>query len=348
VGQYDGLVVGFSAWCRDGPNLPISGEKSLPRVLVTGGAGMIGGHAVTLLCAKGHEVTVIDDLTAGRREHVPAGVRFLVGSILNDHDLELAFATTPEYVLHLAASFANQRSVDDPENDLTVNGHGSLRVLKFCAKYDVRKVLFASSSCVYGNKDVMRETNNDYRPTTPYAMTKLLGEQYARFYAEQYGLNALVARLFNVYGPNEYPERYRNVIPKFLADAIQGNPLCITGSGEEVRDFTFVSDIVDGICLALFSHSQPGEVFNIARGHGTSIMGLATTINELTRNKAGVIIKPRRNWDVVQKRIGIIQKASVSLGYQPKIDLHEGLTKTAKWLSGTLACNPSRKVSDCS
>jgi UDP-glucose 4-epimerase len=303
----------------------------MARILVTGGAGMIGGHVIVSLCDEGHDVTVIDDLSTGRRERVPQVVRFAVGSILDDHCLKKAFSNEPEFVIHLATSFANQRSVDNPESDLMINGLGTLRVFESCVRYGVHKVLFSSSSCVYGNMDVMRERNTGYQPATPYAMTKLLCEQYAQFHAEQRGLNVVIARMFNAYGPNEYPEEHRNVIPKFFAQAIQRQPLSIMGSGDETRDFTFVSDIVDGIRLALFSQTRPGEIFNLASGVDTTVMELATSINALMGNTAGVVMQRRRDWDRVQKRRGDIEKARNMLGYDPKVHLQEGLKKTAMW-----------------
>jgi UDP-glucose 4-epimerase len=296
---------------------------------------MIGSHIVPLLRGEGHRITVLDDLSAGRREHVPEDVRLIVGSILDDTALAAAISDKPDYVLHLATVFANQNSIDHPESDLAVNGLGTLRILKCCAEAGVKKVLFTSSSCVYGDKYPMREADADFQPTTPYAATKLLGEQYARIFVECSGLDIVIVRLFNVFGPNEYPEIYRNVIPKFFASALQNKPLSISGTGYETRDFTFVLDAVDGIRRALFAATRPGDVFNVASGRETSICELAKNINDIMGNDAGVTHGPRRDWDRVLRRRGNIEKARKLLGYAPRFDLQEGLKRTANWFLST-------------
>ena len=217
------------------------------RVLVTGGAGAIGSNLARALIKRGNEVVVVDDLSSGYRDLVPAGARFVEGSITDDTALAAAFEPAPHYVVHAAALFANQNSVDHPQDDLMVNGLGLIKVLERAVKAEVRKVLFCSSSCVYGGKAMMREGDLELRPETPYAITKWLGERYIRYWADQHGLNAASVRLFNVYGPGERPGRYRNVVPNFFALALRGESLVVTGTGEETRDFTFMKDAVDGL-----------------------------------------------------------------------------------------------------
>lgn len=305
----------------------------MTRILVTGGAGAIGSNLAAALIARGDSVTILDDLSSGHRSLAPAGARLVVGSVTDDAALEQAFADKPERVFHLAALFANQNSVEHPDRDLSVNGLGVVKVLGFAQRAGVAKVLYTSSSCVYGNKAVMRETDTDFRPDTPYAITKLLGEQYCRFWSDFHKLDTVMVRLFNTYGPGEHPGRYRNVIPNFMKLAMAGEPLPITGTGEETRDFNFVADTVAGLLLAMDRPTTPGDVFNLASGRETTIKALAEAINAITGNPAGLRFQPRRGWDHVLTRRGDTAKAERLLGYRPAVSLHDGLARTHEWLA---------------
>ena len=185
---------------------------------------------------------------------------------------------------------------------------------------------------MYGNRENVFETGSELEPETPYAATKLLGENYTLFWARQHGLNTVTVRIFNSYGPGEFPGKYRNVIPNFISTALQGKALQITGTGEETRDFTFVSDVVDGIFSLIDGKTQPGEIFNIASGRETRIIDLARMINDLTQNQAGVTFLPRRSWDGISRRKGNIEKIQSRLGYSPKVNLRQGLETTIQWL----------------
>ncbi len=307
----------------------------MTRILVTGGAGAIGSNLAAELLARGHDVTILDDLSSGHRALIPSRAAFVDGSVTDDAALTKAFANTPERVFHLAALFANQNSVDHPDRDLTVNGLGVVKVLEHAKRSGVAKVLYTSSSCVYGNKPVMRETDLDFKPDTPYAITKLLGEQYCRFWSDMHKLDTVMVRLFNTYGPGEHPGRYRNVIPNFMAMALRGEALPITGTGEETRDFNFVADTVAGMILAMETPTIAGDVFNLASGSETTIAKLAETINKLTGNRAGIDFKPRRGWDHVLTRRGDTTKAERILGYKPKVTIEDGLARTHAWLVET-------------
>jgi nucleoside-diphosphate-sugar epimerase len=179
----------------------------------------------------------------------------------------------------------------------------------------------------------MREDDTDLHPDTPYAITKLLGEHYAAFWADQHGLDVVTARLFNSYGPHEFPGRYRNVIPNFFQLALTGQPLTITGTGAETRDFTYVGDIVRGLMLLLFGDTPAGDVYNLGSGVETSIAALADQINAITGNTAGVVHTERRSWDHVSRRVADVSKARRRLGYEPAVGLAEGLEATYRWLS---------------
>ena len=304
----------------------------MSRVLVTGGAGAIGGNLVRSLVDRGDDVVVLDDLSSGRRDAVGPTAALLVGSVSDETAVEHAFSFGPERVVHLAALFANQNSVDHPEADLTVNALGTLRVLRASVEHGVAKVLICSSSCVYGTGD-----SDDARPPalvqeTPYAMTKALAESYARFYSAEHGLDTVIVRPFNVYGPGEVPGMYRNVIPNFLARAAAGEPLLITGTGRETRDFTFVDDTVNGMLLALDADTQPGDAFNLATGVETTIGDLAERINALVGSTAGIELQARRSWDAIERRRGDATRAASLLGFSPSIGLDEGLERTWRWL----------------
>jgi nucleoside-diphosphate-sugar epimerase len=300
--------------------------------LITGGAGAIGSNLAASLVEHGHDVTIIDDLSSGRRNLVPPGARFIEGSIESEEKLTQAFATRPQWVFHLAALFANQNSVEHPERDLLVNGRGTIKVLEYAVSSGVQKLLFSSSSCVYGHKEIMREDDIDFDLDTPYAITKLLGEQYCKYWSRAHGLDTVIVRLFNTYGPHEYPGTYRNVVPNFIKLAMRGEPLPITGTGEETRDFNFVGDIVEGLMGAMQARTPPGEVYNLASGTGTRIINLAHDINEIAGNKAGVAFKSRRGWDRVLNRRGDSSKANAAFEFSAKTPLAEGLARTYAWI----------------
>ena len=307
------------------------------KILVTGGAGAIGSNLVkTLLKADPELVIVIDDLSSGHLWNLPKDPRvyFMHGSILDDEKMKRAFSFKPQYVFHLAAHFANQNSVDHPETDLLVNGLGTLKVLEYAHLVDVERLVYASSGCsVYGSNAPLplREDYVSLHLDTPYQINKLVGELYCNYYHDYYGLPVAIARYFNVYGPGEVPGRYRNVIPNFMWWAMNNQPLPITGTGEETRDFTFVDDIVDGTLRMGVIEKAVGEAINLASGKETKIIDLAKMINEITGNKAGIIFRPRRDWDKAIRRRASIEKARKILGYEPKTEMREGLIKVYEW-----------------
>jgi len=315
------------------PDKTYSGRTAL----VTGGAGAIGSNLVAALLQAGAEsVVVLDNLTSGRRELLPPEerVRLYVGDVGDDEMLHLVFGENKiDLVFHLAANFANQNSVDHPRRDLGTNGLGTLKLLEYSARTGVRRFLYTSSSCVYGGKsNALSEDETDFNLDTPYAITKLLGERYVNFFQTYHGLDTVVLRYFNAYGPGEYPGRYRNVIPNFLARAASGQPLVITGSGEETRDFTFVGDTVALTLKAALEPGAVGRVYNVGAGRETNIRDLAERINRLTGNRAGLEFAPRRKWDRISSRLADVSRAKRELGYAPRVGLEEGLALTWDWL----------------
>ena len=305
----------------------------MKRVLVTGGAGAIGSHLVSSLVHSGQEVLVLDDLSSGRKELLPSNVEFINGSITDDRILDSVFESKPQVVFHLAALFANQQSVDRPQHDLEVNGLGTLKVLEKCKQYKVERFVYTSSSCVYGHQDKnLHEEDKLQDLDTPYAATKLLGEQYSKMWSQSQDFVVKVIRVFNSYGPNEFPGIYRNVIPNFLQKAMRGESLTILGEGTETRDFTYVSDVVTGLLLSASTANEVFEIYNIGSGRGTKILDLAKEINSITGNQAPIKFAPRRNWDHILHRVSDISLAQKELGYSPKVRLNEGILKTFEWL----------------
>ena len=305
-------------------------------VLVTGGAGAIGSNLCRELARLGARVLILDNLASGQRWNVPScqGVLFTEGDILDEVKLKRVFFERPQIVYHLAAFFANQNSVDHPERDLMVNGMGTLRLLEYSLLCGVERFVFASSGCtVYdgGAPLPLREDYISMNLTTPYQVTKMLGELYCNFFYNHYGLKVTKTRFFNNYGAGEVPGQYRNIIPNFVYYAMKGLPLPITGDGEETRDFTYVGDTVDGLLRAGVMEAAVGKEFNIATNRETRIGDLARMINTLVGNKAGVQFASRRKWDTHHRRLASIDRAKELLGYSPQTPLEVGLRHTIAW-----------------
>ena len=305
-------------------------------ILVTGGAGAIGSNLVNQLSEiPSRRITVLDNLSSGHVDNIimRKNVRFIHGSVESDEDLRQAISESTDVVFHLAANFANQNSVDFPQRDLQVNGMGTLKILLHSVENKVKKFVYTSSSCVYGDRnEPLDEKCQEYSLDTPYAITKLLGERYVRFFTQHHGLNAVTLRYFNVYGPNEYPGKYRNVIANFFVKAMKNEEIVITGTGEETRDFNFVRDSVRATILASEKDGAIGKVINVASGRETTINDLVKLILNITGSKSNVIYRERRNWDTVTRRVASVAVAKEVLGYQPEVDLESGLRQYYEWL----------------
>jgi UDP-glucose 4-epimerase len=306
-------------------------------VLVTGGAGAIGSNLVKSLCnMETKKVIVIDDLSSGHEWNLPANpkVTFIRGSILDEEKLKWAFKSKPEIVYHLAAHFANQNSVDNPETDLMVNGMGTLKVLEHAHLIGVERFIYASSGCgMYGadSKMPFEEHDVSLKLYTPYQVTKMLGELYTNNFYNLYHLPIVNARFFNSYGPGEVPGKYRNVIPNFFYLALHNQPLPITGTGDETRDFTYVGEIINGLLAMAHYEAAVGEAFNLATGREIRIHNLAELINRIAGNDAGIVFKERRNWDKKNRLLASIEKARKILNYEPEMPFDEGLKHVYKW-----------------
>jgi nucleoside-diphosphate-sugar epimerase len=281
-------------------------------------------------------VIVLDNLSSSERWNIPSlpNVMFVEGDIRDEVKLKRVFFEKPDYVFHLAAFFANQNSVDHPEIDLEVNSLGTLKLLEYSLFTGIKRFIYASSGCsIYGSSAPLplKEEFMSMNLSTPYQITKMVGELYCNFFYNHYGLPVVKTRFFNSYGPGEIPGQYRNVIPNFIYWAMKGEVLPITGTGEETRDFTYVGDIVDGMLRAGYYKEAVGEALNLASGREIKIIELANMINELAGNKAGVRFVKKRKWDTKDRLLASIEKAKRLIGYNPNTDFKEGLERTIEW-----------------
>jgi nucleoside-diphosphate-sugar epimerase len=306
-------------------------------ILVTGGVGAIGSNLVKALSSLDvKKIIVLDDLSSSSKWNLPSldKVLFVQGSVTEDIALKRVFNEEPNIVFHLAAFFANQNSVDFPEKDLNINGLGTLKMLEYSQLTKVDRLVYASSGCsIYGGDAPLplKEEFMSMRLSTPYQITKMLGELYCNFYNDHFDLDIVKARFFNSYGPGEIPGQYRNVIPNFIYWALSGKPLPITGNPNATRDFTFVEDLVDGLLRLGTKKEARGLEFNLAGSREIEIGNLAKMINELTGNKSGINIVGSRKWDTKSRVLASIDRASKTIGYQPKTDFEDGLLQTVTW-----------------
>lgn len=305
--------------------------------LVTGGAGCVGSN----LCKKlaelnAKKVIILDDLSSAYEWNIPKAknVQFIKGSILDEEMLKRAFKEKPEYVFHLAAHFANQNSVDNPEIDLMINGIGTLKVLQYAHLLNIKRFVYSSSGCgVYGLESKMPFEEHDISISlhTPYQVTKLLGELYTNYFHNLYELPIVNARFFNVFGPGEVPGRYRNVIPNFFYWAMNKRMLPITGDGSETRDWTYVDDIINGLLAMGIKEKAVGEAINLGSGKEQKVIDMANMINKITGNESGIVYMERRDWDVKNRLLSSINKAQKLLDYKPKMEFKDGLKNVHGW-----------------
>jgi len=304
------------------------------RIVITGGAGFIGSNlAEVLALAPNNEVCVVDDLSTGRVENIPiaSGIEFIKGSI-TDLQLMNEVLADADFVFHQAALPGVQRSIEDPAHANEVNIRGTLNVLMAARDAGVKKVIYASSSSVYGDTpELPKREGMTPNPLSPYAVTKLVGEYYCKVFNDVYGLSTISLRYFNVYGPRQDPHsEYAAVIPRFVSRVLKGEPPIIYGDGQQTRDFTFVKDVVNANILAM--NSEATGVYNIASGRRISIQELATLITRLTGRDSDlepVFDKPRKG--DVRHSLADISRARAVMGYKPEYSLERGLEETLRW-----------------
>jgi nucleoside-diphosphate-sugar epimerase len=303
----------------------------LARYLVTGGAGFIGSHIVDRLRARGDEVRVLDDFSSGKRENVPQGVEVVEGSVA---DLETAqrAAAGCDFVIHQAAIPSVPRSVKDPVSSNRANVDGTLNMLVAARDTGVKRLVFAGSSSVYGESAVLPK-REDMRPAplSPYALQKLIGEQYCQMFTRLYGLETVTTRYFNVFGPRQQPgSPYSGVISLFIEALAQGKAPMVHGDGRQTRDFTFVGDVVTGVLKAAEAPGASGEVINVAAGGRISLTELIRNIQMVLKTDVEPVFGPVREGDVRDSQADIA-KARQLLGFTPTVPFDEGLRETIAW-----------------
>lgn len=301
-------------------------------ILVTGGAGFIGSHVAEAYLAAGHEVTVVDNLSSGKREQVPAGAKFSQVSI-EDADMESVFKSSPkvfDVVNHHAAQIDVRKSVADPKFDAHVNILGSLQLLECCRKYGVKKVIFASSGgTMYGECDQQpgREDKAP-EPISPYGVSKLAVEHYLRFYEKIYSLDYTVLRYGNVYGPRQDPLGEAGVVAIFCGAILARKPVTIFGSGDQKRDYVYVKDVAQANVLALTRGSR--EILNVGTQQGASVNELF----EMLQTISGYEQAPQRGAERPGELLtSVLETSKISrlFGWKPQTSFSEGVRLTYEY-----------------
>lgn len=310
----------------------------MDKMVVTGGAGFIGSNLAEHLIRQGHAVVVIDNLSTGRRQNLSpwsreAGDRFqFLQADINDTDrLREAFRGVT-YVFHLAAIPSVARSIENPWATQSANINGTLSVLLAARDAGVKRVIAASSSSVYGDDANLPKSEERLgRALSPYALSKFVTEGYCRLFHQLYGLETVSLRYFNVFGPRQDPKsEYAAVIPRFCTRMLAGMPPIVYGDGEQSRDFTFVTNVIDANCRAAASPNAVGEAFNIGCGFQTSLNQLIQKLKFLLNSTIQPVYQPARKGDV-RHSVADIRKASRILGYTPSVTLEEGLRRVLEW-----------------
>jgi nucleoside-diphosphate-sugar epimerase len=301
--------------------------------LVTGGAGFIGSHLAEELLRRGQTVRVVDSLITGKRRNLDAipGAEFLEGD-LAERDVADRAVGGIDYVLHQAAIPSVPRSVQDPVTSNRANIDASLNILVAARDAGVKRLVYAGSSSAYGNTATLpKREDMPANPLSPYALQKLVAEQYCQLFTSLYGFETVTIRYFNVFGPRQDPgSPYSGVISLFATALIKGQAPVIYGDGEQTRDFTYVANVVDGVLRAAEAPKAAGEVINVATGGRISLNELLRTMNRIVGTSLQPIYKEPRAGDVRDSQADIT-KAKHLLGYAPHVGLEEGLKHTLAW-----------------
>jgi nucleoside-diphosphate-sugar epimerase len=301
--------------------------------LVTGGAGFIGSHMAEELVRRGERVRVVDSLITGKRAnlaHLP-GVEFIEGDLAETEVARQAVQGV-DYVLHQAAIPSVPRSVKDPLTSNRANIDASLSLLVAARDAGVKRVVYAGSSSAYGDTPTLpKREDMPTKPLSPYALQKLVSEQYMQMFSALYGLETVTTRYFNVFGPRQDPgSPYSGVISLFITSLLAGRRPIIYGDGGQTRDFTYVANVVDGVLRACHAPGVSGRVMNVATGGRISLLELLDTLCSLVGTKLEAVFEAGRAGDVrdSQADIGL---AKALIGYEPTVDLREGLERTLAW-----------------
>jgi nucleoside-diphosphate-sugar epimerase len=301
--------------------------------LVTGGAGFIGSHLAEELLRRAQRVRVVDSLITGKRRNLDHlhGVEFIEGD-LAEPDVAARAVAGMDYVLHQAAIPSVPRSVKDPVTSNRANVDASLNVLVAARDAGVRRLVYAGSSSAYGDTPTLpKREDMPPNPLSPYALQKLVAEQYCQMFTRLYGFEAVTIRYFNVFGPRQDPgSPYSGVISLFSTALLEGRQPIIYGDGGQTRDFTYIANVVDGVLRACEAPQASGEVINVATGGRVSLNELLRTMNRIVGTDIAAIYKDPREGDVRDSQADIA-KARRLLGYAPTVDLEDGLRRTLDW-----------------
>lgn len=310
----------------------------MPKYLITGGAGFIGSHLAETLINRGEDVVVLDNLTTGKREnlnpaeHGPGNLTFFEAD-MRDPDVCRQAMQGVDFVLHQAARPSVQRSVEDPMLSHDVNVNGGLNILIAAKDARVKRVVAASSSSVYGDRqpaDAPKQEDMDPRPMSPYAANKVAMEYYYRVFHKVYGLETVALRYFNVFGPRQDPlSAYAAVIPRFMFALLDGTRPTVFGDGEQSRDFTYIDNVVAANLAACTAPGAAGQAFNVASGSSQSLLRLLELLEKLTGKKADPEFGPPRTGDV-RYSLADLSLVKEVLGYQVTVDFEQGLARLVK------------------
>jgi nucleoside-diphosphate-sugar epimerase len=302
---------------------------------VTGGAGFIGSHLVQELVRRNHRVRVVDNLSSGLRENVPASVELIEGDVAEPDVARRAVAGC-SIVLHQAARPSVPRSIQDPVGSNRANVTATVELLVAAREAGVKRLVFAGSSSVYGNAAALpKREDMPTEPLSPYALQKQVSEAYCRMFTRLYGFETVTTRYFNVFGPRQQPgSPYSGVISLFIEALVHGRPPLVLGDGRQTRDFTYVGDVVAGVLAAAEAPGVAGEVINVAAGGRISLLDLVRTLQRILDSRLEPTFGTAREGDVRDSQADIT-KAQRLLGFSPSVSLEEGLRRTVAWYQTT-------------
>ncbi len=311
----------------------------MTQCLVTGGAGFIGSHLVRGILQRGWRVRVLDDLSSGHRKNLDElgdKVELVVGDICDAAVCHRAVAGC-DYVFHMAAMGSVPRSVDDPMRTHRINDTGTLNVLVAARDAKARRVVFSASSSAYGDTPTLPKREDMMpRPLSPYAVSKLAGENYCKAFTACYGLQTISLRYFNVFGPRQDPNsQYAAVIPAFISRLLKGERPVIYGDGGQTRDFCYVDNVVNANLLAAEAASLNGETVNIACGESISLNAMLRVMNDSLGTKVEPIYEPVRKGDV-RDSLAALDEAKRVIGYVPRVTFEDGLRRSIEWYRANL------------
>ena len=306
----------------------------MDKYLVTGGAGFIGSNIAEELVKRGYSVKIIDNFLTGKRENISSFLDKieLVEGDIRDYDACSRALEGVDFVLHQAALPSVPRSIEDPLLTNEINIKGTLNILLASREAKVKGFVFASSSSVYGDDpNLPKKEGTLGNPLSPYAISKLTGEKYCRVFSQIFGLPTVCLRYFNIFGPRQDPSsQYAAVIPNFISRMLKGESPTIFGDGEQTRDFTHVSNVVEANILASKAQGVSGEVFNIACGERTTVNSLASNLNRILKEEISPYYAEPRPGDV-RDSFADMSKARKMLKYEPLVPLGKGLEETIRW-----------------